>query len=53
MSNNLIVLGIDDGHSGIKLYAGLDQNGNEVKLTVPSIAYSGRMLICNPDFFDL
>lgn len=53
MSNNLIVLGIDDGHSGIKLYAGLDQNGNEVKLTVPSIAYSGRMLNGDPDDVDL
>ncbi len=37
-----IVLGIDDGHGGTKLYAGLDQDGNEIKLTIPSIAYSGK-----------
>ena len=39
-----IVLGIDDGHGGTKLYAGLDPDGNEIKLTIPSIAYSGKVL---------
>lgn len=39
-----IVLGIDDGHGGTKLFAGLDSEGNEIKLTIPSIAYSGKIL---------
>lgn len=47
-----IVLGIDDGHGGTKLYAGLDQDGNEIKLTIPSIAYSGKVLTGEEDSTD-
>lgn len=51
-ANEVIVLGIDDGHGGTKLFAGLDENGKEIKLTIPSIAYSGKVLNGDPDEVD-
>ncbi len=51
-SDEFIVLGIDDGHGGTKLFAGLDAEGKEIKLTIPSIAYSGKVLNGDPENVD-
>jgi len=52
MSKKLVVLGIDDGHGGTKLFAGLDKNGEEIQLTIPSVAYSGKVLNGDPNEVD-